>query len=111
MIKSDLIEDLTFQNVYEIGITPEPNQRFTATLENRAFEFEIRTYVGNVTRITIKQDGKTLTANNGIKDGVNLTYPIWDKGAFFFLRTSQSGELAYNFENFGTQLRFYYGTF
>ena len=100
-----------FSNIYEIELTTEPNQSFNVYLQDYNFKIDIRTFVGEQTRITIRLDDEIIVNNAPVNIPlINLNYfSNFDKGVFFFTQDKSFNNA--NFENFGNGLRLYYGNF
>lgn len=107
-----LINDLDFfDEIREIYINQYPNSEFTTTINNKIYKIEIKTFINNKTQISIFCDDEFI-GGGFIKCGVNYCYlNNKEKGAFFFLQTTNLNTINFNFEDFNTNIQFFYGTF
>lgn len=98
-------------NLYEIELSAEANQSFNVTLDNISFEFVIQTFSNDITTISVYKEGEACCLYAPISlYNVNLIYfSDFTKGAIFFNANPKLENPTYN--DFGNDLRLYYGSF
>lgn len=111
-MKTEFITNLgVFSELYEINLNADPNQTFTTTLNGAIYDFDIKTLIDGTTLVTIKRDG-VLICECAPVSVVNrdLTYLSREEsGQFFFYKNVDSNLIAFNYSNFGAELRLFYG--
>ena len=111
--KTIAIQDVNiFKSLYEIELLNEPNQTFTLYLGQDIFQIDLRTYVNDNTRITIKANNEIITNNSPVSVSlVNLNFfTNFKNGIFFFWQNPNVMIENPNYLNFGKDLKLYYGT-
>lgn len=111
--KTIVIQDINiFKSLYEIELLSEPNQTFTLYLGRDIFQIDLRTYVDDNTRITIKANNEIITNNSPVSVSlVNLNFfTNFNSGIFFFWQNPNVIIENLNYLNFGKDLKLYYGT-
>ena len=108
----DILLDLSdFSEIGEITLEATPNQSFNCDINSQNFEFEIRTMLNGDSFISIKSGDSSYIDLASIKTGVNLCYATTLKSvSFFFLaNTSKTLTRPYNYSDFDTNIKLYYG--
>lgn len=96
-----------FAEIYEINLAPLPNQRFSTTIQSATFDFEISTYIGDISRISIKCGSVVLCQNASFQHGITLNAVSPHQSGGFFFEYNGRGEP--NYTHLGRELRLYYG--
>ena len=109
----DIIIDIdTLKEIQEIELSNIPNQEFNINIDNKEYEIEFRTFTDDVSYITITKDKKTLVNLGNIKTNIDLLFLSGDNIAMFFLDSTDTTKAShYNYLDFTSRIRFYYGTF
>lgn len=109
----DIIIDIdSLKEIQEIELSNIPNQEFNINIDNKEYEIEFRTFTDDVSYITIAKDKKTLVNLGNIKTNIDLLFLSGDNIAMFFLDSTDTTKVSpYNYLDFTSKIRFYYGTF
>lgn len=107
----DLIINLDlFSKVAEIELSNIPNQEFNININNKEYKIDIRTFVNDISYITIIKDDRTLVNLGNIKTNLDLLFLSGNDVSMFFLQTNDNTKTnPYNYLDFNNMIRLYYG--
>lgn len=110
MMKDLIINLDLFSNIEEIELSNIPNQEFDISINNKEYKIYIRTFVSDISYITIIKDGKTLLNSCNIKTDLDLLFLSGDDISMFFLKANNKTKAEpYNYLDFNNMIRLYYG--
>lgn len=109
MKTSSIIDLSIFKDITKINILSIPNQQFTTTINQIAYDILIETSTSGDSFISIYTQGRCLCRNGNIKSFVDLTLS-YKNGSFFFVVDIDKQYIDLNYSNFGKGLYLYYGS-
>lgn len=102
-----------FSDIVEIPLSVEPSQSFDILLNGDHFYIDLRTNTSLETFISINLDNQVICNTAPVKATMlNLAYfSYYEKGVFFFKLNNGIFIEKYNFTQFNSNLRLFYGYF